>query len=102
MLAWLGVAGRIKKLREQSRLVRAVGGGGLFHEGGQEEGAEVKEAREKGRERKRVERGHGAEPRPGPTQSSRCKNANRAPPTQNCTEETRESQRGKRGNILKQ
>lgn len=60
-----------------------------FVKGGQEEGAGVKEARE--RERKRVERGHGAEPRPGRAQSSRCKNANRAPPTQNGTEEMRKN-----------
>lgn len=42
--------------------------------------------------RERVERGYGPEPRPGRAQSTRCKNANRPPPTRSSTKEKREGE----------
>ncbi len=55
---------------------------------GEEEGQESEK-------RERVERGYGPEPRPGRAQSTRCKNANRPPPTRSSTKETREKKKGK-------
>lgn len=58
---------------------------------GEEEGRESEK-------RERVERGYGPEPRPGRAQSTRCKNANRPPPTRSSTKEKRERRReGMRG-----
>lgn len=53
---------------------------------GEEEGRESEK-------RERVERGYGPEPRPGRAQSTRCKNANRPPPTRSSTKEKKERKR---------
>lgn len=60
---------------------------------GWEEGQESKR-------RERVERGYGPKPRPGQAQSTRCKNANRPPPTQYFTKQEGEITRECNGGRL--
>lgn len=72
-------------------------GGGVFS------GEEEEEEGWGSEKRERVERGYGSQPRPGRAQSTRCKNANRPPPSRSSTKDRKkkgEQERGTAGKIF--